>query len=72
MGFWRRKPKREDPRDTMQRLYGSPSGEIDPDKVWEDREDLRDAQASMYPGQEHDVVVNLRALKAVRPEAIRR
>jgi len=44
MGFWKRKPKREDPRDTMRRLYGDP---IDVGKVWEDRQDYHDAERSV-------------------------
>lgn len=44
MGFWKRKTKREDPRDTMRRLYGD---RIDVGKVWEDRNDLHDAERSM-------------------------
>lgn len=47
MGFLKRKPKREDARDTMRRLYGDPSGAIDPDKVWEDRDALVEAENSM-------------------------
>lgn len=47
MNLWPQKPKREDPRDTMHRLYGGPSGTIDTDKVWEDRDARIEAENSM-------------------------
>ena len=70
MGLWKRKPKREDPRDTMRRLYGDP---VDVGKVWECRDDLHAADNSTVSDRERQLNADLvQGLPRARKEATRR